>query len=375
VDVDRRWALGKLALGSLTLSGIFIGLGRWLLPDPEAAQVTGNVATPAATDPIPTPPPTKTGFVPVPGTRSEITPIEDFYRVDINLLPPGDAEFIDPNDSLLQRLLQQGGETDLPADSYVLIVDGLLKNSLALSLAEIKSYPMVEQYATLECISNPVGGDLISTTLFQGVRLKDVLETAELEAGVVDLKFTCVDGYSESLPLEAALHPETILCYAMGNKPLSKKHGAPIRLFTPDRFGLKNPKWIIRIDAIDTHYQGFWGQRGWSESAYVQTTSVSDTFQAVSAGPTMVGGIAYAGARGIQSVEVRVDEGSWIPAELDRPVSKLTWVLWRASLNFPGGQYILSVRATDGGGQVQTGKSARTHPSGATGYHSMKITI
>lgn len=374
-DTERRWMLGKIALGSITLSGILIAIGRWSLQEREALQVAESPATSKPNEPLPSPPPTKNGFIPVEGTRPEITPIEDFYRVDINLLPPGDEEFIDSNDTLLQRLRQQGGEISLPEDSYVLLIDGLVKNPLALTLADIKSYPLIEQYATLECISNPVGGDLISTTLFQGARLKEILDTAGLEASVIDIKFTCVDGYSESLPLEAAIHPETILCYAMGNRPLSKNHGAPIRLYTPNRFGLKNPKWIIKIEAVDTDYQGFWQQRGWSESAFVQTTSVIDTFQAGQGSSIQVGGIAFAGARGIQSVEVRVDEGPWLPAELNQSVSPLTWVLWRISLDLPGGEYTLTVRATDGTGSAQSGESSRTHPSGATGYHKLKITV
>jgi len=316
-----------------------------------------------------------TGFEPVPGTRPEITPIEDFYRVDINLLPPGDAEFLDSDDLLVQRLLEQGGETDLPADTYILIVDGLVNNPIALSLADLKSYPEVDHFATLECISNPVGGDLIGTTLFQGVRLRDVLETAELDPTVIDIKFTCVDGYSESLPLEAALHPETILCHSMGNQALTKKHGAPLRLYTPNRFGIKNPKWIIKIEAIDSDYLGFWQQRGWSESGIVKTTTVIDTIQTDSKHQTLIGGIAFAGARGIRSVEYRIDEGQWNTAEIDRPLSQLSWVLWRASEELTSGGHEITVRAIDGDGNLQTAKSSNTHPNGATGYHSKRITI
>jgi hypothetical protein len=315
------------------------------------------------------------GFEPVPGTRPEITPIDDFYRVDINLLPPGDVEFLDSADPLVQRLLAQGGDTDLPADTYKLAVAGLVKNPLSLSLADLKSYPKVEQYATLECISNPIGGDLISTTLFQGARLKDILETAELDSNVLDVKFTAVDGYTESLPVQIALHPETLLCYSMGNQPLTKTHGSPLRLYTPNRFGIKNPKWLIKIEAIDTDYQGFWQQRGWTESGIVKTTTVIDTIQTDENNQTLVGGIAFAGARGIQSVELRVNEGEWIPVDLDRALSSLTWVLWRTSLELPPGDHEITVRAIDGKGEVQTERRSGTHLNGATGHHSTSITI
>jgi hypothetical protein len=254
-------------------------------------------------------------------------------------------------------------------------VDGLVKNPLALSLEDLKSYPPIEQFATLECISNPIGGDLISTTLFQGVRLRDVLESAEVDPSVVDLKFTCVDGYSESLPLEAAFRPETILCHSMGNQPLTRSHGAPLRLYTPNRFGIKNPKWLIKIEAIDTDYLGFWQQRGWSESGLIKTTSVIDTIVSDSGIQTQVGGIAFSGARGIQGVEWRVDEGPWMTAEIDRPLSNLTWVLWRGSAEISPGEHKITVRAIDGNGGVQTERRSNTHPDGATGYHSKRVTI
>lgn len=375
IDLSRQHALGELAIGSLVLTGLAFGLGRLFIAKPKPVEIASDLITPEPTIPRPTPPPTSAGFEPVPGTRPEITPIQDFYRVDINLLPPGDQEFIDNNDSLVQRLQQQGGETDLPAGTYKLVVDGLVREPLSLSLSDLKAFPMVDQYATLECISNPVGGDLIGTTLFQGVALKDVLEKAGLKENVVNIKFIGVDGYSESLPVQTALHPETLLCYAMGNKPLTKDHGAPLRLYTPNRFGIKNPKWIIKIEAIDSDYQGYWQQRGWSQSAFVQTTSVIDTLQEDEVNQVKIGGIAFAGARGIQSVELRVDDGSWQPTELDRPLSTFTWVLWRTFLDLTPGKHVITVRAIDGEGEAQTGKSTSSHPSGATGYHSKEITI
>ncbi len=374
-DSSRKRVLSELAVGSLIVSGLAAGLGRWLIPQPGEQEVAGTSFTPQPTTIPPTGPPPKPGFEPVTDTRPEITPMDDFYRVDINLLPPGDEEFLDSSDPLVQTLLQQGGETDLPAETYILIVDGLVNNPLALSLDDIKSYPAVEQFATLECISNRVGGDLIGTTLFQGVRLRDVLETAEPDPSVIDIKFTCVDGYSESLLIEAAMDPETILCHSMGNQPLKKSHGAPLRLYTPNRFGIKNPKWLIKIEAIDTDYLGFWQKRRWSESGFIKSTSVIDTVQIEPGGLIQVGGIAFAGSRGIQGVEWRVDEGPWMTAEIDRALSNLTWVLWRGSAELRPGDHRITVRATDGTGQIQTERISRAYPNGATGHHSKKITI
>jgi DMSO/TMAO reductase YedYZ molybdopterin-dependent catalytic subunit len=374
-DPGRKRVLGQVAIGSAALAAAAVGLGRWFRVGAAGSELGESAAAVNLSIPSPTAPASKTGFEPVPGTRPEITPIEDFYRVDINLLPPGDEKFLDSSDPLVQRLLQQGGETDLPAESYILAIDGLVNNPIALSLNDIKSFPMVEQYATLTCISNPIGGDLIGTTLFQGARLKEVLETAELDPNVLDIKFTAVDGYTESIPVEVALDPETLLCYNMGGQPLTRSHGSPLRVYTPGRYGIKNPKWIIKIEAIDSDYKGFWQQRGWTESGFIKTTSVIDTSQIGSDDVTMMGGIAFAGTRGIQSVELSVDDGEWMSAELDLPLSQLTWVLWRAALELTPGNHIITVRSVDGEGNVQTAKKSPTQPDGGTGHHSIRITI
>ena len=374
-DPGRKRVLGQVAIGSAALAAAAVGLGRWFRVGAAGSELVESASAVNLSIPSPTAPASKAGFEPVPGTRPAITPIEDFYRVDINLLPPGDEKFLDSSDPLVQRLLQQGGETDLPAESYILAIDGLVNNPIALSLNDIKSFPMVEQYATLTCISNPIGGDLIGTTLFQGARLKEVLETAELDPNVIDIKFTAVDGYTESIPVEVALDPETLLCYNMGGQPLTRSHGSPLRVYTPGRYGIKNPKWIIKIEAIDSDYKGFWQQRGWTESGFIKTTSVIDTTQIGSDDVTMMGGIAFAGARGIQSVELSVDDGEWMSAELDLPLSQLTWVLWRAALELTPGDHIITVRSVDGEGNVQTAKKSPTQPDGGTGHHSIRITI
>jgi DMSO/TMAO reductase YedYZ molybdopterin-dependent catalytic subunit len=371
----RRATLIWLGVGSVALTGLVTGLNRWLSRPLEESIPISQAATPSPAPPSPTPPPTAAGFLPVTGTRPEITPIKDFYRVDINILPPDQSDFSGKTDSLAERLLAQGGETELQTDSYTLVVDGLVETPLVLDMAALKAFPRVDQYATLACISNPVGGDLISTTLFQGARLKDVLERAGLKPEAVDVKFTGVDGYTESLPIETALDPRTLLCYAMGNQPLTEQHGAPLRLYTPNRFGMKNPKWIIMIEAVDEDYQGYWQQRGWTEDGWVQLTAVIDVVQEAGAGNVELGGIAFSGARGIEGVEVSVDGMRWHPAQLNRPLSPLTWVLWRVALELEAGSYDILVRAIDGSGVIQTGEKSATHPDGASGYHQKQVTV
>jgi hypothetical protein len=299
---------------------------------------------------------------------------KDFYRVDINLVPPDQNDFNSNTGNLTQRLLAQGGETDLPEAGYILTIEGLVDNPVVLDLNSIKSFPAVDQYATLTCISNPVGGDLISTTLFRGARLKDVLDRAKLQKNVKFVKFTCVDGYTEALPIDAATDPRTLLCYAMGGNPLTSEHGAPIRLYTPGRYGMKNPKWIIKIEALNENYAGYWEQRGWDEDAFVRTTSVIDVIHMNQADVVEAGGIAFAGDREISQVELQIDENkTWIPAFLNMPLSPLTWVQWSVKMVIPSGSHELTVRANDGNGTLQIESISETHPDGATGYFSKPI--
>jgi DMSO/TMAO reductase YedYZ molybdopterin-dependent catalytic subunit len=340
----RRFLLG-LGAGAAALAALGLGLGRFLRrPDSPAAVLAGAPATAVPG-----------GFVPVDGTRPELTPVPDFYVVAIKLDPPR----LDPQ-------------------AWRLEVGGRVQKPFALTYADFTALPAESFYATLECISNRVGGDLISTTRFTGVALREVLERAGVQPGTVDVTFACADGYSESLPLEAALDPETRLCYAMDGAPLPPDHGFPVRLFAPNRFGMKNPKWITRIEAVADDYLGFWEQRRWSDAAWVKLTAVIDAAQpagpatkGVPPGRLEVGGVAYAGDRGVGKVEVRVDEAEWVEAEVKPALSKHTWVLWRARIAAGPGQHQVTVRTVDGAGNVQTARASDVFPDGAAGYHKI----
>ncbi len=360
----RRRFLVKAAAGSAAVGLAGLGLGRWLGGE-EQSSVT---LQPFPAEPTPSPPPPASGFEPVPGTRPELTPIADFYRVDINLRPPPADAVAGAMSAEARRLAEEEG-IEAPSGEYALAVRGLVERPLVLTLERLRELPAVEQFATLECISNRVGGDLIDTTLFTGARLRDLLELAGVLPEAQDVKFDCADGYTESLPLESALDERTLLCYAMGGAPLAEEHGFPLRLYTPDRFGMKNPKWIVLLELVGEDYRGYWEQRGWSEQAFVKITSVIDAIESGPDGIVRAGGIAFSGARGVAGVEIRVDGGEWMRAELNRAISPLTWVLWRARFEAEPGRHALQVRATDGQGNLQEAMPSDTYPDGATGYH------
>ena len=347
-DSARRQFLAQLGAGVLAVSAVGFGISLFVDRRHRAAGSVGNAGAGAA-PPVPDRP---AAFDRAAGARPEQVPVSEFYRVDIRLDPPK----VDP-------------------DTWHLEVGGLVDQPLRLTYAELAAMPVESFYATLECISNRVGGDLISTTWFTGVPLRAVLERAGVQSSAVDIKFTSVDGYTESLPLRSALDPETRLCLGMGGQPLTAEHGFPLRLYTPNRFGMKNPKWIMRIEAINSDYHGYWEQRNWDEQAWVQITSAIDAAQASGGGGLRAAGIAYAGSQGIQSVEIRVDDGGWMPAEIYPALSPLTWVIWRASLQAAPGDHQLTVRATNGTGTLQTAVESPPTPVGATGYHSRRLRV
>jgi DMSO/TMAO reductase YedYZ molybdopterin-dependent catalytic subunit len=278
-----------------------------------------------------------------------ITSNDDFYVVDEELVDPD----VDPNTWRLSIV----GTVDAPFEA---------------TRDELLAMPLVERYATLECISNPIGGDLISTAKWTGVPLGHLLQRAGVRDGAVEVVFRAVGGYSDSISLDDALRPVTMIVVGMNGNVLPREHGFPARLLAPGYYGMKQPKWLESIEVVDRPYTGYWERRGWVKAAIVQTGSRID---AVQEGQNLwlVAGVAFAGDRAIDRVECSFDGGStWRDAELERALSDLTWRRWK--LPVPAGTSgDVLVRATDGDGQVQTSAVAPPHPSGATGYDRVTL--
>jgi hypothetical protein len=292
---------------------------------------------------------------PAPGTRLELTPNQDFYRIDINTRP-----------------------VVIDGPSWVLEVTGLFDNPHPLTLSDLMAYPPVTQAITLSCISNNVGGDLIGTSNWTGARLRDVLKDLGLRSEAKELSIKAADGFFESVVMEDIMDPRTLLVYGMNGETLPVEHGFPLRIYIPNRYGMKQPKWITHIEAIGDKVTGYWVQRGWSYEARPQIVSVIDTVavdQAID-GKIPIGGIAWAGDRGIQKVEVQVDDQDWVGATLRTPpLSSLTWVQWRYDWPVVSGRHKFRVRATDGTGALQIEEVRGVRPDGATGYHSATVDI
>jgi len=301
-----------------------------------------------------------------PFVRSELTPNDKFYRIDTNIIVPS-----------------------VDANTWRLNIRGLVKNGpLQFTYDEIKTMTSVSEYATLECISDKIQGDLISTAYWKGVPLKSILEKAGVLPEAIYVVFRCSDGYDVGIPLDRGIMDGTILAYEMNGVPLPTEHGFPVRAIVPGLYGMMNAKWITDIELVDKVYEGFWQRRGWANNAKYQTHSkivlpgdtLRNRFEALSANiatpgsKSPIAGLAFAGDRGISKVEVSTDGGNtWQTASLKDPLSRNSWVLWALEwIPQNKGKYNVVVRATDGYGNLQIAEITDIYPNGATGYHSVE---
>ncbi len=332
-------------LGSATATVLVLGAAVELLLPRRRGRTGGGLAW-SKTHELPN---ADAAVQPVAGTRPELTPVDEHYRIDINAVPPRVDEA-----------------------QWRLHVSGLVARPKEFTLEELRAFEPVHRFVTLECISNPLGGDLIGTTRWTGVSLQRLLPELELLPEATHLRIDAADGFFEYVALETLRTDERCqLCYAWDGLPLTREHGFPLRIYLPDRFGMKQPKWITSLRAVSGWEPGYWVERGWSREALMKATSVIDT---IVPGRTQVslGGIAFGGARGVSRVEVRADGGPWTQAQLRTPLSGTTWVIWRAEWPFAPGEHVFEVRCTDGEGRPQPVEPAEPHPDGASGVFRIR---
>jgi len=297
----------------------------------------------------------------VPGSPGDelptgLTPTADFYVVSKDLFGP-------PSVDASSWQLQLGG-----------------RHPYSLGYQELLAEPHLTQTQTLECISNPVGGTLISTGIWRGVQLSRLLQRAGVPAGTKQVLFGCVDGYTESLELDQAMAPSTLLVDRLNGAPLTAQHGFPARVLVVDHYGMKNPKWLNSIKFSSEPYFGYWEQQGWNAGAYPRIFSRFDFpsgNSSLGAGRSyLLTGIAYAGTRGISQVEISVDGSkNWLKADLRAPLSPYTWTLWSFPWRPASGFYTLRLRARDGRGNYQQPGQGQTYPNGANGLQQLTVLV
>ena len=348
-EVSRRGFIGRslLVVGGAAFAGSFLSLVSRVI----AGGGKGGGTT-VATDPG--------GFGPTPAQ----TPVPDFYTVNKNL-----------------------GPTVVDGGAWALVIDGLVDRPARIDLAELQGLPYQEAFRTLECISTDIvrGDHLIGNQKWRGVRVSDLLDRVGARPEASWILWEADDGFTESLAIEVARHPDTWIAYLMGDQPLTPEHGFPARVLIPGRFGMKQPKWVRRMQVADHDEDGYWVQRGWDKEAVVRTMSridwPSNGASVAATLPFTVYGIAFAGDRGTARVEVSGDGGSsWVDADLEDmvvpPLGELTWLRWRADLTAAAsGSMELVVRATDGDGATQSGEPTPALPSGSTGWHRIVVSV
>ncbi|HUE32474.1 MAG TPA: molybdopterin-dependent oxidoreductase [Mycobacterium sp.] len=290
---------------------------------------------------------------------SFITASADFYRVDTALSVP-----------------------QLSHGDWRLHIHGMVDREATYSFDDLADFDVIEMATTLTCVSNPVGGNLISTGMWTGYRVADLLAAARVHADADMLLSTSIDGFTAGTPVQALTDGrDALLAVGLNGQPLPIEHGYPARLVVPGLYGyVSATKWVVNLELTRfDKAQAYWTRQGWAPRAPIKTESRIDVpkgGQKVPMGPAVFGGVAWAQNRGVRAVEVRIDDGVWQPAEPGASYSNETWRLW----SFPWqakspGKHTITVRATDNTGAVQTADQVGTVPDGATGWHTVDFTV
>ena len=331
-------------------------LAKWIPSTAEVAASRSNVALPAPADVQTIPGGTS---LDVPGISPFVTDNADFYRVD--------TAFVVPR---------------VTTDIWELRIHGMVDNEITLSYADLTAMPSIERMVTLTCVSNEVGGDLAGNAMWQGVRIAEVLKMAGPQAGADCVLSTSYDGFTVTTPIEALTDDrDALFAFGMNGEPLPVEHGFPVRMVVPGLYGyVSATKWVVDLNVSTFAEQtAYWTDRGWSAQAPIKTSSridVPKSFEQVSKGTVAIAGVAWAQHRGIQGVQVQVDDGDWQDATLSGEVSADTWRQWMYRWDATEtGQHTIRCRAIDGTGAVQIEQIQGVMPDGSTGWDSRSVTV
>jgi DMSO/TMAO reductase YedYZ molybdopterin-dependent catalytic subunit len=353
MGVDRRRFVGG-AVGIGAAAAVVGGLGRMLQRQAEVVGERDELVLPepaSPSEPLPA-----DADLAVDGLDPFVTPNSDFYRIDTALVVP-----------------------QVSKDSWRLKIGGMVDDPIELTFDDLLARPQIERYITLSCVSNPIGGDLIGNALWQGVLLRDVLDEAGIQPGATQVVSRSVDGWTAGTPTEIIMDGrDAMLAVAMNGEPLPARHGYPVRMVVPGLYGyVSATKWVTEIELTRWEdYDAYWVPRGWSKEGPIKTMSRIDTDRpGAGPGEHVVAGIAWAIHRGVSRVQVRLDGGEWIEADLGGVPSNDTWVQWRAVVQAPPGKYMAESRSFDGDGEPQTEETAPVAPNGAQGYPRRFIEI
>ncbi len=363
---DRRKFL--TVSGVTAATAVTAGVGGRVLTSKHAPvnASAGKLAAPA-TMPTPTatslpataykPPPLATSLN-IPGISPFYTPNADFYRVDTSLVTP-----------------------QLSASTWQLRIHGMVDHPMTITYDELMKMPMIEQDITLTCVSEAVGGGYIGNARWQGTLLADVLRKAGIQSGAQQIVMRDGKGMTIGVATDPVMDGrKSLLAVGMNGQPLPQAHGFPVRVVVPGLYGyVSATKWVVDMEFTTFGaFNAYWVKIGWSQQAVIKTESRIDVPKprsTVAAGQVTIAGVAWAQHRGIEAVEVSVD-GVWYEAKLAPQDTIGTWRQWYYVWNATTpGLHVLQVRATDKTGYTQTAVNHKTEPNGATGYHTIRVTV
>ncbi|MDP9370027.1 MAG: molybdopterin-dependent oxidoreductase, partial [Chloroflexota bacterium] len=390
-NVSRRRVVGRGAWGMATLAALAgVGGMTWRLLTPraapeavdasrEAAQRIADAAGRAAPAPAAPAPvaPTSAAVPAPPGAASAaLAPPPPFEQLEAN----GELTPVLTSVADFYHVSKNVSDPTVSADGWALEVTGLVDREIRLTHADLLARATDQKITTLCCISNELNGDLIGTAQWSGFPLATLLAEAGVQPGAVDLKFHCSDDYEDSIPVAQGMDPDTLVVVGMNGDLLTPDHGFPARMIVPGIYGMKNVKWLERIEVVDEDFKGYWQTRGWSDPAPNQIWGRIDTpasGQKLEPGPAVAAGVASAGDRGISRVEVSLDDGeTWADATLEPALNApFTWVRWAFPFEAVPGKHKLVIRPTDGTGQVAEEKRRNPLPEGATGWPSRRVQV
>ncbi|WP_353114191.1 molybdopterin-dependent oxidoreductase [Microbacterium sp.] len=354
--IDRRrflaWAAGSAAAGVLaTVVGAVGRAGSTAVNTVREALRLPRPATPA--------PPIPAGAtLDVPGLTSLITPNDEFYRIDTALVVPT----VDPSEWRLR-------------------IHGMVEQEVTLTWDELLALPLVESAATLSCVSNEVGGDLVGNAVWLGHPIRELLARARPSADADMVLSRSVDGFTAGTPLEALTDGrDALLAVGMNGQPLPLAHGFPVRMVVPGLYGyVSATKWVTELEVTRfDRARAYWTDRGWAERGPIKLQSRIDVpreGRAVGTGDTVIAGVAWQPGTGVSAVEVQIDDGPWQRADLASAISRDTWVQWRLPWRAEKGDHDIRCRAIGADGKTQIEQAAPPAPDGATGWHRIRVSV
>ena len=359
-EVDATPWISRRAL--LRAGGILAGVGAlgyaaFALTKRQVAEgVRALVNIPSPSDPAPAIPAAATPSVA--GIPPVVTPVDTFFRIDTSMSPPV-----------------------VDVATWKMSLHGRVDNPLTLTYEDLLGMPSIERYVTLSCVSNDIGGDLIGTQKFQGVRLSDLLDKVGVHSDASLILGESVDNFTAGFPTDFLKQsPDAMVAYAMNGAALPTEHGFPARLVVPGLYGyVSATKWLsgIKLTTLNDD-PPYWVTKGWLADGVIQGASRIDVPRqgtTVKAGTVGIGGRAWTEIGGVKSVEVKIDEGQWQPATLAAPIAANTWRLWSYAWAAEEGDHTIAVRMTNDNGTVQTDVQHGVYPGAASGLHTISVAV